>query len=165
MRFGFAIVAALVLVSADSPVCRTFAYSRATTPGIPAGRGVAADPGRAVSTTYFVYVAVPKGTRPSVRGAWLKGVYYAATLRKVPSPVTVEHDAAVPTGKKDVLVPATRSDVYQVSPAEEKAWTPASDAERRLTQDNEVVVFLEVNRATVYCPVKVITALAPTPGK
>jgi len=148
----------------SSPVEKTLAYSRQTTPGIPEGGSVAASPGRTVHTSYFIYLVLRKGTVPSVAGVWLKGKYYAATLQKVSSPVLVEHDPAVPTGKKDTLVPATSSAVYQLHPAEEKPWRPKDEVERRLTEDNEVVGFLQANGSTWYSPVKTITPLRPAPS-
>ena len=149
----------------SSPVQNTYAYSRATTAGIPPGGGVGASPERAPSTVHFVYVVLRRGTTPSTCGVWLKGTYHGARLQKVTSPVTIDVNPAVPTGQRETLVPKTASDVYQVSPTEPKPWAPETDADRQVTRDNEVVVFVQANGATWHGTVKTIRVLAPVPGQ
>ncbi len=159
------LLVSLTFAQPQSPIQATYGYSRATTSGIPEGRGVAASPNRPISTSYFIYVVVRKGVEPSVRGVWLNDAFHEATLQKVPAPVTVDQNPVVPTGKKETLVPATSSDVYQVCPTGERRWTAANDTERRLTRENEVVVFIESNGATWYAPVKALKRLPPVPGR
>lgn len=151
-------------MSVECPVKKTFAYSRQTTSGIPGPKGATGSPDKPLLVSYFIYVVVRKGTVPSVTGVWLEGKYYAATLKRVDSPVEVEQDAAVPTGWMDTLVAKTSDDVYQVDPGAETPWSPKDDAEKGLTQRNQAVVFLAVGHATRYCPVKKIKALRPAMG-
>lgn len=139
------------------PVENMFAYSRDTTSGIPSSAPI--------STSYFIYFVVEKDSRPNVRCVWLKGKHYTVTMRKVDSPVLVDREPAVPTGEKHVLVPATSSDVYELLLENESARSPKNDDEKRLTRDNELVVFLRVGQATRYCPVKTITRLPAVAGQ
>lgn len=156
---------ALGLAQSNSPVQGTYAYRRATTPGIPPGGGVAASPERATATADFVYVVLRKGTRPSSCGVWLKGTYYGATLQKVASPVTIDVNPAVPTGQRETLVPKTDSDVYRVSLRELKPWVPETDADRQATRDNEVVVFLQASGKRWHGTAREIKRLHPVPGQ
>lgn len=148
---------------AQSPVKKTYAYSRHTTPGIPEDsvRGV---PRKPLLISYFIYVVVAKDAVLSVRNVWLQGKYYTATLRKVNSPVLVDRNAAVPTGKKDILVGKTSGSVYQVELKEEKSWIPKDDAEKKLMQNNEVVVFLEAGQSIWYGSVRKMKTLHPAFG-
>ena len=139
------------------PVKETLAYSRETTPGIP-GRDAPID------VTYYIYLVLEKGAAPAVTGVWIEGRFHAATLQRVDSPVEVEHDVAVPTGEKDTLVGETSDDVYRVEPGDERTWSPGDGAERRATEDNQVVVFLKVGRATCHGTAKEIKVLRPAPG-
>jgi hypothetical protein len=148
----------------DCPVEKTVAYSRQTTSGIPGSSTLAGSPDRPVAVSYFIYVVLKKGTVPSAAGLWLEGKFYDASLKRVDSPVVVAHDAVVPTGKKDTLVGKTSGDVYQIDPGAERTWKPGSDAEQKLTQGNQVVVFLKVGQATCYSSVREVKALPPAPG-
>ncbi|MBI3789150.1 MAG: hypothetical protein HY276_12975, partial [Ignavibacteriales bacterium] len=145
---------------AQSPVKKTYAYSRHTTPGIPEDT-IREAPRKPLLTSHFIYVVVKKDAALSVRNVWLQGKYYAASLRKVNSPVVIDRDAAVPTGKKDTLVGKTSDDLYQVELAEESNWTPKNDAEKKLVQSNEVVVFLEAGKVSCYGSAKKIKNLRP----
>ena len=99
-----------VSLMAQSPVKKTLAYSRGTISGVPGG----ASSQNPFPTSYFIYVIIKKGAAISVTGACLHGKWHHARLVKVDSPVSVDHDVSVPTGKKDVLVKKTIDDVYQV---------------------------------------------------
>jgi hypothetical protein len=141
----------------ESPVKDVVAYKRQTTSGIPGAQA-------SLPTSYFIYVVLAKGRPATEVGVWLDGKYRAATLKKVGTPVSVDHDTAVPTGKRDVLVPRTSDDVYQVEPGEEKGWSPKDNAERALTETNEVVVFLATGQHTWHCPVRKVKTLHPASG-
>jgi hypothetical protein len=158
---GLPLVLALALGTSASPVKETLAYSREMTSGIP-GDSVGGLPGRNIHTSYFIYVVLVRDAAPTAASVWVKGKYYGATLQKVSSPIVVDRDPAVPTGKKDTLVPATSSAVYQVDPNEEEAFMPKNGLETRFTSSNEVVVFLHANKAVWYGTVKTITPLAST---
>lgn len=149
---------------AQSPVKKTFAYSRQTTSGIPEGDSVRGVTQKPLLTSYFIYIVVKKDAPLSIRTTWVQGKYYDATLRKVNSPVLVDRDVAVPTGKKDTLVGKTSGSVYQVELKEEKSWTPKDDAEKKLMQSNEVVVFLEAGQSIWYGSVRKIKTLHPAFG-
>jgi hypothetical protein len=111
---------------AQSPVKQTVAYSRATISGIPGNQ-------TPFPPAYFIYVVINKGTPISATSICLRGTRYPATLRRVSSPIVVDHDVSVPTGKKDTLVKRTPDDVYQVD---------VGAAEGSCTQRHEVVVCL-----------------------
>jgi hypothetical protein len=161
----FVILAGTALPKTACPVENTIAYSRDTTSGIPPGARIGDVPQPPVSTAYFIYLVVKKDTRPNVKCIWLKGKHYAVTLQKVESPVLVEREPAVPTGEKHVLVPATSSDVYELQLGNESDCCPNNNDEKRLTQNNELVVFLRVGRSTRYCPVETLTRLPPVAGQ
>jgi hypothetical protein len=112
---------------AQSPVIQTVAYSRATISGIPGNQ-------TPFPPTYFIYVVIKKGIPVSATGMCLRGSRYPATLRQVRSPVVIDHDVSVPTGKKDTLVKRTTNDVYQV-----EIGAPQGPC----TQRHEVVVCLK----------------------
>jgi hypothetical protein len=142
---------------AQTPKVQAVAYSRSTTPGIPTGLGGPAI--NSLPVRYYIYVTVKKGTPVSVSSVCLKGQSYAASLKKVTSPVVVPHDPNVPTEVKDMLVPETQDDVYQVNVQEQTA-SACEDPAQLLARDNEVVVALKSGGTTLYAPAKTIVALA-----
>lgn len=144
--------------SIECPVKETIAYSRATLRGAP---GPDTEP---LLVSYFLYVVLEKGSVPSATGVWIQGNFHAATLRRVESPVEVDHDTAVPTGQKDTLVEKTADDVYQVELGEERSWSPRDDTAASLIRDNQAVVFLQVGQAICHAPAKEIKPLRPDPG-
>jgi len=158
-------VVALATISAFAPaqlpVISTYAYSRHTIPGIPEASRAERPPGAALPVSYFIYVVVKKGTPLSVRRAWVKGRCYSATLQRVTSPVLIEHDAAVPTGRTDTLVPKTSDDVYRVVLAAEESCKGDGDAANELRRHNEVVVSLEAGRSRRYGTARTVRALQP----
>ena len=153
----FFLVLAAANLAAQSPVKATFAYSRSTIPGIP-GAGPAQSP---FPVSYFIYVVIKKDAAISVESVGLRGKWHSATLKKVDSPVQVEHDTAVPTGKKDTLVGKTSDDVYQVEIGEAKEPVQKSQAADKLSQRYEVVVCLRSGKSQWHGLVKKIVALHP----
>jgi hypothetical protein len=133
------------------------AYSRVTTPGIPTGLGGPAI--NSLPVRYYIYVTVKKGTPVSVSSVCLKGQSYAASLKKVTSPVVVPHDPNVPTEAKDMLVPKTQDEVYQVN-LQEQTGPACDDPAQLLARENEVVVALKSRGTPLYAPAKTIVALA-----
>ncbi|HET9314796.1 MAG TPA: hypothetical protein VFQ51_04365 [Vicinamibacteria bacterium] len=150
---------ALALAGGASHMTDGFAYSRDTLAGIP-GQG-----SRTLETTYFIYVLQRKGA-PAPRDAsvWLKGEHHAATVRKVDSPVLVEHDPVLPAGKKDTLVPVTPSDVYQIVPGDPLDRSPA-DEERQAVASHDVVVCLSFDGSVRRVTIKTLQPLRPAPGR
>jgi len=142
---------------AQTPKVQAVAYSRSTTPGIPTGPGGPAD--NPLPVRYYIYVTVEKGTPVSVSSVCLKWQSYAASLKKVTSPVVVPHDPNVPTEAKDMLVPKSQDEVYQVN-VQEQTGPACKDRAQRLARDNEVVVTLKFSGRTLYAPAKTIVALA-----
>jgi hypothetical protein len=147
------------------PVEHAIAYNRETTPGTPPDDRSAVGGRQPISTSYFIYLVAGKGCPPIVTGVWVKGEFHGATVHRVVSPVRVANDAAVPTGESIVLVPKTSSDVYEVRLGDEARRTPASDEERRLAREDELVVVLQANGSARYCTVKTITRLPPAAGQ
>ncbi len=142
---------------AQTPQVQAVAYSRSTIPGIPTGPGGPAI--NSLPVRYYIYVTVKKGTPVSVSSVCLKGQSYAASLKKVTSPVVVPHDPNVPTEAKDMLVPKSQDEVYQVN-VQEQTGPACKDRAQRLARDNEVVVTLKSGGRTLYAPAKTIVALA-----
>ncbi len=142
---------------AQTPQVQAVAYSRSTIPGIPTGPGGPAI--NSLPVRYYIYVTVKKGTPVSVSSVCLKGQSYAASLKKVTSPVVVPHDPNVPTEAKDMLVPKSQDEVYQVN-VQEQTGPACKDRAQRLARDNEVVVTLKSSGRTLYAPAKTIVALA-----
>jgi hypothetical protein len=141
---------------AQAPKVQAVAYSRSTTPGIPTGPGGPAD--NPLPVRYYIYVTVKKGTPVSVSSICLKGQSYAASLKKVTSPVVVPHDLNAPTEAKDTLVPKTQDEVYQVN-VQEQTGPACEERAQLLARDNEVVVALKSGGTTLYAPTKTIVAL------
>jgi hypothetical protein len=160
MRRAYLILLVAVAVSlmAQSPVTHTYAFSRDTIPGIPGG-GATGPQQNPFPTAYFIYVTVKKGTPLSAGGVWLRGKWRAAALKKVQSPVLIEHDTAVPTGKKDTLVGKTGDDVYQVELGDSGAREPEAGVERKLIESNDVVVVLKSAQSSWYGIAAKIVAL------
>jgi hypothetical protein len=150
-----------LIAVADYSVAQTqkvqaVAYSRDTTPGIPTGLG--GPDNNPLPVRYYIYVAVEKGTPVSVSSVCLKWQSYAASLKKVTSPVLVPHDPNVPTEAKDTLVPKTQDEVYQVN-LQEQTGPACDDRAQLLARDNEVVVVLKSRGTPLYAPAKTIVAL------
>ena len=143
---------------ADSPSVKTYAYGRATLPGIPDDNVKSTSP---FPLTYLLYVEAPKGSAVSVEGVWLRGTYYAATLKKVASPVVVSQDPVVVTDRKDTLVGKTANDVYAVVLGEPKPEGISRPDAKQLVADNEAVVFLTVDHAPRHGAVKAVKMLKP----
>lgn len=146
---------------AQLPVVSTYAYSRHTIPGIPEASRAEGPSKTALPISYFIYVVVKKGTPLSVRRAWVKGRCYSATLQRVASPVLIEHDAAVPTGRTDTLVPKTSDDVYRVVLAAEETCKGDGEAASELRRHNEVVVSLDAGQSRRYGTARTVKALQP----
>jgi hypothetical protein len=149
-------------------VVKTYAYSRATLPGIReeiVNESDAVAPRKTpLPLTYFLYVEVPKGSNVSVNGVWLHGKYYTATLEKVSTPVVIRTDPVVVTEQRDTLVKKTANDVYAVLLVDEVTRDPSDTAERQLITNNEAIVFLTINKVPCYSNVKTIKTLKPAAG-
>jgi len=141
---------------AQTPNIQVVAYSRVTTPGIPTGPGGPAI--NSLPVRYYIYVTLKKGTPVSVSSVCLKGQSYAASLNKVTSPVVVPHDPNAPTEVKDILVPKTQDEVYQVN-VQGQTGPACEDRARLLARENEVVVALKSGPTTLYAAAKTIAAL------
>lgn len=147
-----------IALAGGSPMKDGFAYSRETLGGIPGS-------GR-LETRYFVYVVLPKeGAPPTGARVWLKGRLHAATVAKVRTPVQVPHDPVAASARKDTLVPATSSAVYQVIPGDPIDAGPKDDAERQAAQDNDVLVCLSAGGSVRQVAIKSLQVLPPAPGQ
>jgi hypothetical protein len=151
-------------MNAQSPIIKAYAYSRSTIPGI--REEVVNDRDSVIHradnpfpVTYYLYVAAKKDTRLSISGVWLEGKYYTATLQKVKTPVVVENNSVVK--QKDTLVKKTGDDVYTIQLGNEKNPASLNEREKKLVQNNEVLFFLQSNKAACYSPVKTIKRLTP----
>jgi hypothetical protein len=153
---------------AQSPVVKTYAYSRATLPGIREEIVNESDARVQRKTplplTYFLYVEVSKGGNVSVNGVWLQGKYYSATLKKVSTPVAIRSDPVVPTEQRDILVKKTTNDVYAVLLGDEIPRNSYNTTEKELMTSNEGVIFLTINKLSYYTTIKSIKALKPIAG-
>src|SRR5262249_47041898 len=76
--------------------------------------GPGGGPSKPFPTAYFIYVVVQQGTLMAATDACVCGKLYAATLKRVESPVVIERDPGVPAREKETLVKKTADDVYQV---------------------------------------------------
>lgn len=146
-------------VMAQSPVKETIAYSRQTIPGIPGNDSGARAPQNPFPTSYFIYVVVKRGAVISTTGVLLQGKRYDATLKRVDSPVLIEHDVSVPTGKRDTLVKKTPDDVYHVELEEPRSPDGEEHAEDSLARRFEVVVCLKSRQSSWYGLVRKIVPL------
>ena len=137
---------------AQSPVKETLAYSRETIPGIPpGGPGTSRGPGGGSQNpflpSYFIYVVIAKGTPIVATEVCIRGKLQAATLKKVESPVVVEHDPGLSTGEKVTLVKKTTDDVYQVELLKAPATACKEESEEEKKQPHEVTVYLQSGEA------------------
>jgi hypothetical protein len=148
---------------AQSPVLETIAYGRDTTRGIPGPSGVSASQ-QPIKVDYYIYVTVKKGMPVSVDTACVRGKSYAATLKKVETPVQVEHDTAIPTGIKDTLVKASSDDVYQVLLESPQNRSCAETNTAKLAETHPVVVPLKSGESTWYSFADKIVPLRPAAG-
>lgn len=146
-------------LSAQSPVMQTLAYSRETIPGTPVSRygGSGQNP---FPTSYYLYVVVKKGTAISTTGVRVQGKWHAAALRRVVSPVLLEHDPSVPTRKKDTLVGETSDDVYQVEVRPQETANCKEHAPDKFPEF-DVVVCLKSGGASWYGLARKIVVLSP----
>lgn len=156
MFVALIILALMVSAMAQTPVKATLAYSRSTIPGAPPNQAESSQ--NPFPMTYFIYVVVEKGTPISATGVCVQQKRYAAALKKVDSPVVVEHDPNVRSDQKDVLVEKTADDVYQVELQEGKSPDCAED---KLARENPVVVYLKSGHSTCYGVAKKIVPLRP----
>jgi hypothetical protein len=153
---------------ADPPGITAFGYARETLPGVPTVQGSSeGEGGRSTGklpTEYFIYAETAPGTRASVKWVAVHGQFCAASLQRVSTPVLVDQDAAVPTGKKVTLVPATKNDVYRVVVGDKLAASLEDDKVGTLVQQNNAVVLMTVDNAPTYVLVKALRPLAPKAG-
>jgi len=150
---------------AEPPSLAAFGYFRQILPGIPAAPGPAAGNQRpGLPPEYFLYVEVAPGGRASVDWAAIRGEYYSASLRRVNTPVLIDEDAAVPTGKKETLVPNSRNDVYQVVLGDKRAGNPRDEKAAALVRRNDFAARITTDDTHAYAVVKTLTALRPKAG-
>jgi uncharacterized protein YgiM (DUF1202 family) len=145
---------------AQSPVKETLAYSRGIIRGTPPTSNGGASSQGPFRPSYYIYLVIKKGTSISLTGICVHNKSYTATLKKVESPVLVEHDQSVPTGEKDTLVRKTSDDVYQLEIGQKKG--DCSDQRKsELEVRNEVVVCLKSGHSVWYGTVEKIKPLHP----
>jgi hypothetical protein len=156
--FGALAAALMSSAIAESPVT-AYGYSRATLRGIP---GAVEDQKGMFPPSYYIYVEVKPESLVSAEWAWVRGDYYDCTLTKVSTPVLVESDPGVPTGKKETLVPKSSQDVYSVVLGHVKARTESNGEARKLIANNEAVIALIVNNSRAYAAIPSIKPLRPT---
>jgi len=142
-------------LTAQSPVINTYAYSRKTISGIK-GEADRADSGRKQNVNpfpirYFLFFSTSKGTGITISGVWLRGKYYTASLQKVNTPVLLGPNGVnIGMEQKDTLITATSDDVYAIQLGAAQSWEPQNDMEIKLTQNNQLVVFLQSNNTACY---------------
>ncbi len=151
-------------VMAQTPVKEILAYSRDTTPGIPARPNTASVAQTPIKTDYYIYVVIKKTLPVSSVAACVRGKPYAATLQKVDPPVLVEHDVTLPTGIKDTLVKPTPDDVYQVLLGQEQSPDCKTRDLEKLAQTHPVVISLKSGQSTWYASADKIIPLRPAAG-
>ena len=163
---GRALVALSMLVSVlstigwamgQTPAIKTYAYGRATLPGIPDAAKKSPFP-----VSYLLYIEVPKGSAVSVQGVWLQGTCRVATLKRVASPVVVSQDPVVVTDQKDTLVSKTSDDVYAIVLGEPKPSGASCPDAKSVMASNEAVVFLTVDHSPRLGAVKTVKMLKPS---
>jgi hypothetical protein len=159
-------LAATVIGSASAQSSITlYGYSRETLPGIPSGPA-AKGPGGAAGQSvfpiqYFLFVQVKRGSQVAADWVWVRGSYYACTLTKVTSPVTVAVDPNVPTNQQEILVPKSKDDVYRIDLGNMTTRAPSSEEGKRLVSNNQAVIALSVNKLKAYAALQSIRALRP----
>ena len=95
----------------------------------------------------------------------MRGRYYRATLEKVSTPVLLDLDAAVPTGKQETLVPKSKNDVYRVVLGNEVVEAPAdNERTQTLVHQNDAVVHVTIDNSAAYALTKSLKALPPKAG-
>ncbi len=160
----FALILFGTNVMAQSPVKETLAYSRDTTPGIPARQNATSGSQTPIKTDYLLYVVIKKSVPISLVAACVRGKSYAATLQKLDSPVLVEHDLTFPSDTKDTLVKQTPDDVYQVLLGQAQLPNCKDHDLEKLAQTHPVVVVLKSGQSSWYASADKIVPLRPEAG-
>lgn len=145
---------------AQSPVKETLAYSRGVIRGTRPTNNDGASSQGPFRPSYYIYLVIKQGTAISLSGLCVHNKFHPATLKKVESPVLIEHDESVPTGKKDMLVKKTSDDVYQLEIGPEKG-DRSDQCKSELAERNEVVVYLKSGESVWYGTVEKIKPLHP----
>lgn len=145
-----------IFAFAQSPVKQVHAYSRATLPGTPGGQQFTPP------LTYYIYIAVAKGSKISVSYVYISGKYYPASVEKVQTPVYLKDEVAN-MEHKQVLVNSTANDVYQIHIGEAINKPSLTAAENKLVSDNQLVVFLTCG-GPAHATAKSINILPPSAG-
>jgi hypothetical protein len=169
LRAGLIVITAVMLATAAAspPSVIAFGYARETFPGIPPTHAAAnLSAGRTgLPTEYFIYVEVAAGSHVSVNWTSVRGRYYHATIEKISTPVLIDLDAAVPTGKQETLVPKSKNDVYSVVLGNEMVRAPLDDARTQtLVHQNDAVVYVTIDDSAAFALTKSLKALPPKAG-
>jgi hypothetical protein len=151
-------------VMAQTPVKEILAYSRDTTPGIPARPNPTSAAQTPIKTDYYIYVVIKKAVPVSSITACVRGKSYTVTLQKVESPVLIEHDVTLSTGIKDTLVKQTTDDVYQVLLGQEPRVDRKDRDLEKLAESYPVVVSLKSGQTSWYASADKIVSLRPAAG-
>jgi hypothetical protein len=146
------------LVTAQTATVKTYAFSRTIIPGAPPN-----EPRPVFPKEYYIYIVLPAGTAPKIRGLWLDNKYHKATLQPVASPVAAPDNPAVNYGAPDTLVPATRQQVYQVIPGGVFKMPLATKGEKSIMQRQALVVFLIAGKKYLYGRLATIQKLPDLP--
>jgi hypothetical protein len=153
---SLAAVAVVASARAEQPLA-AYAYSRETISGVPTAENDAAP----FPESFYLYVEVGPGAQVSPLWASVRGRFYDCALVKVAAPVVVESDPAVPTQKKETLVPQTANDVYRVDLGQERQ-SPVGTDDKERTTGNEAAIALLIDNSSAYAVVKTIKALRPS---
>jgi hypothetical protein len=162
------IMAVMFAVAAPSPPSViAFGYARETLPGIPAAHAATnlSTERAGLPTEYFLYVEVAAGSRVTVNWTSVRGRYYGAMIEKVSTPVLLDLDAVVPTGKQETLVPTSKNDVYRVVLGNEMVKAPPDNQRiQTLVHQNDAVIYVTIDNLVVYALAKSLKELPPKPG-
>lgn len=156
----------MVIACAQPASVAAYGYVRETLPGIPgtnAAGAAVANPTH-LPIDYYIYVEVAKGRSVAVNWIWLLGQYHRCSLQKATAPVLIDADEAVPTGRKETLVPATVNAVYRVVVGDLTASPYASGQEEPKAAGNDAVVSLTIDRITREVAVRTLKHLNPKAG-
>jgi hypothetical protein len=143
-------------IQAQTGFVKTYAFSRKIIPGAPPN-----EPNPVFPTEYYIYVILPPGKAPDVRGVWVNKQFFKATLEKTASPVLAPDHPGMNLEKRDTLVPATRQVVYRVLTGTAFQLGMATKSERAMRSENELVVYLHTGKKWLYGRVKTVKQLPP----
>lgn len=126
---------------------KVYAFRQAQSQGV---RPAAADSSGNISiqkkgqkNTYLIFVELPAGGKTGIEELWIDGERYSFKKVKQQTPVRLNTGLSMLGQQDDILVPATKNEVYRILPAGKQDTT--TKAKRKAAGIDTVVVYYSRN--------------------